>query len=497
MHIVESWIHELLLFLVTPDRLWQFCTMPFWALFTAFFGVYLVFRGGRRTLLLGYVVAFNLFFAWKANGLTALLLPLTACVSWWLVERMKRCEGWRRRTWLWLTVLLLLAPLVYYKYAGFLAFNFSLLLRENFPVPQVVLPIGISFYTFQAISYAADVYRRRYTASTSLLDYLFYLTFFPLLLAGPITRAGTLLPQLRQFALRRTLHGRLTGVRVQMGLFLIVLGLLKKGLIADYIAQYNNWIFDTPLAYSGFENVMGALGYTLQIYCDFSGYSDISIGLAALMGFRLPLNFNAPYQSLNLSDFWRRWHISLSSWLRDYVYIPLGGNRCGKFRTYFNNFLTMLVAGIWHGASWMFVLWGALHGVGLIVHKALLPLLRRIPEPFFVRLLCRMLTMTFLVCTWVVFRAETWEVVAQFFSNVGATFSWDYLVPFVKARPVWTVLLLLGFALHYTSPRGYGRLRHAFVRLPWLLQLVVFLAAVLLVINFSQDNVQPFIYSRF
>lgn len=214
----------------------------------------------------------------------------------------------------------LLSILAYFKYANFFLWNWNQMVQGNFQPLDIVLPVGISFYTFQSISYVVDVYKQRIPPTKSWLDYIFFLSFFPALVAGPIVRADYFLPQIRK-------NRHPDGVDIYGGLWLIIIGIVKKAVIADYIAQFNDLIFNNPGAYDGLQTLMGVLGYTMQIYCDFSGYSDMAIGLALIMGFRLGINFNSPYQSRNLTDFWRRWHISLSSWLRDYVYIPLGGNR--------------------------------------------------------------------------------------------------------------------------------------------------------------------------
>ena len=274
---------------ITQDKAWSLCTMPFLVAFIVFFAIYLLLCRTRRTVMMGYVIAFSLFFAYKANGILMILLPATAVITWWLTKKMNAYEGWKRKLWLTTIILLTLTPLLYYKYANFLLTTINAIFAGNFALLDIFLPIGISFYTFQAISYSVDVYKRKFTMETSLLEYCFYLTFFPLLMAGPITRAEVLIPQLKEEPCKdkELVYG---------GLWLIIVGLLKKALIADYIAQYNNWIFDDPTTYSGFENLMGVFGYTLQIYCDFSGYSDMSIGLAAVMGFQLKENFNFPYQ---------------------------------------------------------------------------------------------------------------------------------------------------------------------------------------------------------
>ncbi|GAB6982113.1 MBOAT family O-acyltransferase [Prevotella dentasini] len=483
---------SLLSFLSTSDGSWSLCTIPFMAAFVAFFALYLVFCKERRSWMQLYVVAFSLFFAFKANGALMVLLPTTALLSWFLTPKMMRLRrGTPRRAGLWLVILIELLPLLYYKYTDFTLSIFNDLLKTNFALQHLFLPIGISFYTFQAISYTVDVYKERFPKTTGLVEYLFYLTFFPLLVAGPITRAGVLIPQISQ---PRPVSKEL----VDRGLWLIVCGLLKKGVIADYLAQYNNWIFSDPTAYSGFENVMGVLGYTLQIYSDFSGYSDLAIGIAALMGFELKDNFRFPYQSLNLTEFWHRWHISLSTWFRDYLYIPLGGNRRGNLRTYANSFIAMIVAGLWHGASGMFVVWGLLHGVGLVCHKFLNNhLLKRIPDNLAVRVISWSVTFGYVAFAWIFFRSPDIDTAFALIGNVCDDFTLADFHPFVMARPLWMLLLAVGLELHSIRESDYLWMQQRFVRFPWIVKFIVFAVVVQMVIHLSMDNVQPFVYTQF
>ncbi|MDE6832526.1 MAG: MBOAT family protein, partial [Muribaculaceae bacterium] len=280
-------------------------------------------------------------------------------------------------------------------------------------------------------------------------------------------------------------------------LWLIIVGILKKAVIADYIAQYNDLIFNNPGGYSGFETLMGVIGYTMQIYCDFSGYSDMAIGLALIMGFRLSRNFNFPYKSKNLTEFWRRWHISLSTWLRDYVYIPLGGNRKGTVRTYVNNFLTMLIGGLWHGAAWKFVFWGAMHGVGLAVHKATMPLTRRLPDVWPVKALGWLVTMRFVSLLWVFFRADSWGDSWIIIRTIFTDFSLDYLEPFVTVRLTWVIMMAAIIVAHALPARWVDSLSTGFVRAPWIIKLAVFLIVVQLVLEFAGEDVAPFIYFQF
>ena len=470
----------------------MYCTLTFFITFLVFYALYIIIRGGRKEGMQIYVILFSLFYAYKANGWYMILLPATTLISWWLARLMTHTENRRTRKLIaTLDVIIVLSPLIFFKYTNFAIQTLNNIIASNFSPVEVFLPVGLSFYTFQAISYIVDVYKRKFPENTSLLEYTFFLTFFPLLIAGPITRPETLIPQLKK---KIPLNANL----VYSGLFLIISGILKKGLVADYIAQYNDWIFDDPGAYSGFEVFMGAIGYTIQIYCDFSGYSDFSIGLAALMGIKLLPNFNSPYQSLNLTEFWHRWHIALSTWFRDYIYIPLGGNRKGKFRTYFNNFLTMLFAGWWHGASWMFIIWGGIHGVGLIIHKSCRPLLVKLGDNIAVKFWSWLITFTFVAFAWIFFRATSLDNAFDVIGRIFTDFDLAYLPPFCSARPLWIFLVLVTIILHLVIKENifYG-MQKRFVKLPWVVKLLIFIIAVQLVINIRLENVNPFIYAQF
>lgn len=458
----------------------------------AFLAIYTLVKRASRTAMMLYVVAFNLYFAYRLNGSVMWLLPATACFNYALTQEMALREGRTRKLLLATVVVADLAVLAYFKYATFILNDvIGLMLRTNFSLGSIVLPVGISFYTFQGISHAVDVYRRRFTMNATLLEYFFYLTFFPLLLAGPITRAENLIPRLRR---NRQASSRM----VWSGLWLIMLGLVKKNMVSDYIGQFTTWVFDAPQTFSGFENMAALLGYPVQIYFDFSGYSDMSIGAAAILGFWLPDNFSFPYRALSLTDFWRRWHISLSTWFRDYLYIPLGGNRKGTLRMYANNFITMLVAGLWHGASWMFVIWGALHGFGLCVHKFFSRQLRiTIPSTLWGNTLSWLITYVYVCFAWSFFRSQSLTQLGTMYEKIASDFSWAYLSPFVYARPLWTVCLL-GAMLTYLIPeRTYTRLQLRFITLPWLAKFLLFIVCVQLAIEVAQEDVQPFIYGAF
>ena len=464
-----------------------FLSMGFWLVFLLFLGVYALLKKSTKCGMMCWVIGFSLFFFYKANGWLMLLLPATAAANWLLVEAMRKAQLRYRKALLTVAVVIDLSALLYFKYTGFIIHD---VLRSNFEFGQIALPIGISFYTFQAISYAVDVYRCKYQDKPTFLEYLFYLSYFPLLMAGPITRARTLLPQIRRNQMPSSRE-------LWLGVWLIILGIVKKGVLADYIAVYNNLAFDTPASYSGYELLMAAFGYTMQIYLDFSGYSDLAIGLSALLGFRLEENFLFPYRSLNLTEFWRTWHISLSSWFRDYLYIPLGGNRKGKIRTLLNNFITMVVAGLWHGASWMFVIWGAMHGAGLVVHKLCQGWLKKIPDKWYVKAISWFITMSFVTAAWIFFRAPSMEVVGEFFGKIFGGVDLAYFVPFWQARTLWCIVMIIAVAGLAVTPRMYTRAKLRFIKLPWAVKLLILLVAVQLMIQLRSGDIRPFIYYQF
>ena len=462
----------------------------FWFLFILFLPVYILLKKSKAKMVL-FVVGFSLYFYYKSSGLFFLMLIGTSLIDWllsWAIFKTKSRGG--RLTFMWTSIMISLSILGYFKSANFFLWNWNAMVEGNFQPLDIILPVGISFYTFQSISYVVDVYKKRLVPTRNWLDYLFFLSFFPALVAGPIVRADYFLPQLKK-------NRQPTSDMIWAGLWLIIIGIAKKAVIADYIAQYNDLIFDDPEIYTGVQALMGVLGYTMQIYCDFSGYSDMAIGLALIMGFRLGINFDSPYQSRNLTDFWRRWHISLSSWLRDYLYIPLGGNRKGVFRTYLNNFLTMLIGGLWHGAAWKFVFWGAMHGVGLAVHKACKPVLKKIPDNFLTIFISWLLTFIYVSLLWVFFRAASFEDSILIIKNIFVDFELWQIPQFFTNRMVWCIMMLLLIVMHFVPQRWADYVQTCFVRAPWIVKLLVFLCSVQLVIEFMTAEVQPFIYFQF
>lgn len=462
----------------------------FWILFLFFIPIYGLLKN-RKTQMIFFVVAFSLYFYYKSSGLYFLMLIATSLIDWLISKRMVKIkERGRRLALMWCSIALSLSILGYFKYANFFLWNWNQMVEGNFQPLDIILPVGISFYTFQSISYVVDVYKKKIKPTDSWLEYLFFLSFFPALVAGPIVRADYFLPQLAKN--KSASHSDVWG-----GLWLIMVGVIKKALIADYISQYNDLIFNDPSLYTGVQTLMGVLGYTMQIYCDFSGYSDMAIGIALMMGFRLGINFDSPYQSRNLTEFWRRWHISLSSWLRDYVYIPLGGNRKGTLRTYLNNFLTMLIGGLWHGAAWKFVFWGAMHGVGLAVHKACKPILQKIPDNWFTISLFSLVTFIYVSLLWVFFRAADFNDSILIISNIFVDFQWNQIPQFFEVRMVWCIMMLALFVMHAIPQTYADKAQLIFIKSPWIVRLITFLIVVQLVIEFMSAEVSPFIYFQF
>ncbi|MBR5827740.1 MAG: MBOAT family protein [Paludibacteraceae bacterium] len=402
------------IFAFNSDSPLLFTQFYFWAFFAMVYAVFaIIMEAGawkkgsnmlsqpsrnRMHLRNVFLMAVSWFFYYKTSGIFLLILLFITLSDWLIAKRIhnargKESEGRSKRVaqvWLALSIIIDLGLLCYFKYAYFFTNVINNLLGTEFAVfdmfayigngfsasgrflvDSIILPVGISFYIFQVISYTVDVYRGHVKPVKNLLDFGFYVSFFPQLVAGPIVRANEFIPQLyRPFRLSKRLAG--------LAIFWILNGLIKKIVLSDYLAiNLIDRVFDNPLLFTGFENLFALFAYSLQVYADFSGYTDIAIGIAMLMGFYLPQNFDSPYKAKNPQEFWRRWHMSLSRWLKSYLYIPLGGNRKilgkevkDKVRAgNFNSFITMLLGGLWHGASWNFVIWGALNGAGMIVYK--------------------------------------------------------------------------------------------------------------------------------
>ena len=478
------------LFTFNRDEPMLFTSGLFWVLFLIFLPIYALIKSQRKKMMV-FVIAFSLFFFYKSSGVFFLLLVATSIFDWWVAQFIESSKNrTERRIALTVSLVFSLSILLYFKYSNFFMTNFEALVGGNFQPLDLIMPVGISFYTFRTISYVVDVYRGKIQPVDDYLDHLFFLSFFPCLVAGPIVRSCDFNPQVQENkpATREMIYG---------GLFLVMLGILKKAVFADYIAQYNNIAFGNPTGYTGFELLMAVLGFTMQIYCDFSGYSDMAIGLGSIMGFDLGINFNYPYRSLNVTEFWHRWHITLSTWLRDYVYIPLGGNRKGKLRQHFNLMVTMLLGGLWHGAAWTFVVWGAGHGIALCVHKLCKPWLDTIASTRFTRGVSWLLTFGFVAFLWIFFRANTFQAAGQIISGIVTDFEWAYLPVFLQRRFTWCLMLAIIFGLHFVPRRVWDKMRDWFVNVHWVVKLLLFIVLIQLVLQFASATVQPFLYSQF
>lgn len=458
------------------------------------FATFFVFWGLVRFRLLRmlFLLAASYYFYANWNAYYLGLIFLTSTTDFLVGRELDRTEApGRRARFLAVSAVLNLGVLCAFKYFNFFsdsAVSVAAWLGVALPEThlEVLLPVGISFYTFQSMSYTVDVYRRQIQPETSYARYLLFVSFFPQLVAGPIVRASHLLPQLREDPVLRPDYG-------SRALFLILVGLLKKVAIADYLAvNLVDRVFDFPERFGSLEVLAGVYGYAFQIYCDFSGYSDIAIGSALLLGLTIPTNFDAPYRSESLQEFWRRWHISLSTWLRDYLYIPLGGSRHGPLRTYLALFLTMVLGGLWHGAAWTFVLWGALHGLALAVTRAVQRARRGRRPSLAGRAVSVVLTFHFVCLCWVLFRAQSLE---QAFAVVRQIASFE---PGLRnLHPAAATALLLALLTHWVPASFVRRVYLLWAGLPALVQGAVALLVAAIVYHVASSDVVPFIYFQF
>jgi len=549
-----------------------FTQFYFWAFFALVYaGLTLV---KNRILLRNVFLMFaSLFFYFKTSGLFVILLLFTTLNCFWIGKKIDLSSHIGKRKWfVFLGVFINLLLLAYFKYAYFFTSVYNSVFHTNiemvnylalwvnnfsgssyFRVDNIVLPVGISFYTFQSISYLIDVYRKRISHTPNFFDFGFFVSFFPGLVAGPILRANQFMPQLyKKFFLSRRQFG--------IAIFWILNGLLKKLILSDYLAvNFVDRVIENPQLFTSFENLSAIFVYSLQVYADFSGYTDIAIGVAMLMGFYMPQNFNAPYKATNPGDFWKRWHISLSTWLKDYLYIPLGGNRKGKFRTHVNLMITMLLGGLWHGASWNFMIWGGLNGMGILIFKGwcslnnfkrlyitsfflLLSFLLFIFFPFpafkiaivwtgliffgaFLTYIYRdifkrnplkklnrgwsiFLTFIFITFTRLFFRsgsnlspkeqtAHAWRIAKAMVNQIGGSWNWAKIPEIIETYKTVFILFGIGMFIHWLPEHWKRWYRLNFALLPiWVIGGAVVLI-VFIVYQFITADLQPFIYFQF
>jgi alginate O-acetyltransferase complex protein AlgI len=449
-------------------------------------------RAWRPLMLLASYV----FYAWWDWKFVFLLASSTIVNHVLAVAIFRAANARLRRGYLFLAVAFDLGLLGYFKYAGFFvssAENFlaNIGIAEASSVVHVALPVGISFYTFMAISYVADTYRGELEPA-SFPRFAVFLSFFPHLVAGPIVRASELLPQLEKPRDPRR-------VDTTRAYYLILTGLFLKVVIANHLATHLvDDVFAAPKEHSSLEMLVGIYGYAVQIFADFCGYTNIAIGVALLLGFEFPQNFNAPYTAVSLQDFWRRWHMTLSRWLRDYLYIPLGGNRKGRLLTYRNLLLTMLLGGLWHGAAWTFVAWGAIHGAGLALERLRGDVRRALgrpapPDTMWRRAVGRFVTFHVVCFGWIFFRADSfgraWDVITQ----LGT--AWGQPSPLVTTSVV--LAIVVGIGSQYVPLAAIGAALRGFQRLALPIQAACLGIGLMLVDTLGPPGVAPFIYFRF
>ena len=452
----------------------------------------LPFKGQNRMLLIASLF-FYAWWDWRFLGLLAFTILIDFYASH-AVYRAKTHKG--KKQWMLLSIISNISVLVIFKYSNFFVQSFAVLLTKlgfvvHAPTLALVLPIGISFYTFMSMAYVIDVYRGQLIPTRHLFDFALFVSYFPHLVAGPILRAPQLLPQLTQ-------ERRIKLEQIRDGIALIIIGYVRKVVIADILSSMVSDAFSQMDSMGSGDLILRMYLFAIQLYGDFAGYSDIARGVSKLFGIELNLNFATPYLSQNITEFWRRWHISLSSWLRDYVYIPLGGNRKGKLRTYVNNFLTMLIGGLWHGANWTYVVWGGLNGLYLGIHKAYLDITGKQQKQShsakwtFITPFKIFFVFTLAAFAFIIFRSPNfstaWLYITKMFSfqgGINRVGSSVYILPFV----------LLAFIIDIAQYTGWGE--RFVARTPLWRRAIIFGILFALVLTAGADNSQPFIYFQF
>jgi D-alanyl-lipoteichoic acid acyltransferase DltB (MBOAT superfamily) len=458
-----------------------FHSVDFLVFFAIVFPVYLLLRKTR--FMNPWLLASSYFFYAWWNPAYLLLIVGTTIVDFLVVRRMESSP--RKGVWLAVSLASNLGALAFFKYARFFVQNLNTVLsllgsRESLPLPNLELPLGISFFTFQSISYAVDVYRGVFPAEQSLIRYATYVSFFPQMISGPICRAESLLPQLRTAP-------EVSVPKFTSGASLFLAGLFKKVAVADWLGMYVDRVYGAPENFQSPALVMATFAFAWQIYFDFSGYTDMARGIARAMGFHLTRNFDAPYVASDLGEFWGRWNITVSSWFRDYVYIPLGGNRGGRARTARNVLITMVTSGVWHGASWTFVFWGLVHGLGRVATRDLgflSSLIARMP-----RAVQRAGVFVFVTFAWIFFRArsvgDACMIVLRIFTSGLAD----------PRFPVLLLLPVLAVWIHQLADRAEPAAPRIWDRPPIRVGIACFMIVYLALV--SQPNAQTFIYFNF
>ena len=470
------------------EKPWFFTEYSFLLVFGLFLILYSFFSAAKL-IRLALCIVFSLFFYFKSSGIFLILFLILIISDFSFGILIENAQKKQKKIYLAVATIFSLSFLLYFKYANFFIDNVNWITNGNISMLDLFLPIGISFYTFQSLSYLFDIYRGEIKASRNFLDYSFYMTFFPHLVAGPIVRAKDFIP---------SIHTPLNFDRelFKESFLRICIGLVKKLVIADYLAKFVDLVHEAPAQYSSFENTMSMYAYTFQIYFDFSGYSDIAIGIALMLGYRLKENFDSPYKAIRLSEFWRKWHISLSNWLRDYIYIPLGGNRKGALFTYLFLLITMLIGGLWHGADWKFIFWGGAHGIGLILDKLVVwPLQGKAIK--IKKVLTGILVFHFVALCWIFFRASGIETAWSSLSQISLGFSFIDCLGFIQNRTEFMCFFCLAVVVCFL-PETMKKLSFRYLlKLPAFAWIFILLICLQLIVQFKDNLVQPFIYFQF
>lgn len=489
----DAFLHQ---FLYDPKNPLLFNNGFFVYFFALFIMLYFAFRNHNTAR--SYIVSiFSLYFFYKASGLFVGLVLLSAVIDYVLSNLIyTRQKRGSKKALLMLSVLGNLGMLFYFKYTNFFISFSNQAFATGINPLNIMLPVGISFYTFENISYTIDVYRGEFAPEKKFINYLLFLSFFPKLMMGPIVRAKDFIPQLHK-------PYEVTQFDFAKGFYLITSGLFKKLVISDYLTlNLVNYIFDDPARHTGLECLIALFAYAIVIYCDFSGYSDVAIGIARWLGITIPPNFASPYQSKTITEFWRRWHISLSSWLRDYLYIFwLGGNRKGRFRQYINLFITMLLGGFWHGANWTFIAWGAMHGTALAIHKVWMEagagFIKKVDKNIIYNFFAQLLTFLFVCFCWIFFKAVNFNIATDMIHQIFYNFDIKVWGEFWGNyhNVVW--LMLLGYVLHMIPDHLPDRVIPKLQRAPLLAYVVVFMGFLFVYAQFKSSTPVMPIYLQF
>lgn len=593
------------IFLYSEDNPLIFTRLYFWAFFGIIYGLYTLLYQKKKPRN-AYLFLASLFFYYKTSGLFVFILIFSTLIDFYIGKGIYASPKKRvKKILVGLSVLVNLMVLSYFKYAqfyvelvnylfetDFVAKNYfalwtNMFIDSHFEIDKILLPVGISFFTFQTISYSIDVYRQKIKPVTNILDFGFYVSFFPQLVAGPIVRAADFIPQLyKDYNISKKEFG--------IAIFWILNGLVKKMVISDYIAvNFIDRVFQNPMTYTGFESLMALYGYSLQVYADFSGYTDIAIGIAMLMGFYLPVNFNSPYKAVHTAEFWKRWHISLSTWLKDYLYIPIGGNRGGSVFSYvfvsiilvttvllpawsiqnlllliiifvlwvfsrkqsgkrwltyltlfaiagfigllivdkawvgvfsfslvlffwiltmlvprikvaidnnINLLITMLIGGLWHGASWKFVIWGGLNGMGLVIYKfwrKISPFKNKSTSNWIIRFYAIFLTFNFITFTRIWFRSDNMHIANSLMYKIANDWNFSLIPEMIVSYKNVFLLMLFGYVVHWLSSDFKEKYRKWFVDSPLYLKTIIAGIIIFIIYQARSADLQPFIYFQF